>query len=104
MPKSNANSKVVVRQEKKLLFNAPEVSYFIACLVMVNQLRGLARGFECGEIAKGSFMENANAVLSHLTETVAATERFDILLPVMGYGQFSPFGVGSTGGTTISKG
>ena len=32
MAKSNAKSKVVVRQEKKLLLNAPEVSYFIACL------------------------------------------------------------------------
>jgi hypothetical protein len=90
MPKSKANSKVVVGQEK-LLFNAPEVSYFIACLVMVNQLRGLARACESGEIPKGAFMGKANEVLSRLTETVAATEQFDIVLPVMDCGQFSPF-------------
>ena len=62
--KPKAKSKSVVGQEKKLLFNAPEVSYFIACLIMVNQLRGLANACESGEIAKGAFMEKANEVLS----------------------------------------
>ena len=68
-----------------------DVSFFIACLVMVKQLRGLARAFQNGEIAKGAFMEKSNVVLAQLTDTVVATERFDVVLPVMGYGQFCPF-------------
>ncbi len=91
MPKSTAKSKFVVELDKKFLLNAPEVSFFIAALVMINQLRGLDRALKVGEIGKGTFMEKADAILAKLTETVAATERFDIVLPVMGYGQFSPF-------------
>jgi len=36
-------------------------------------------------------MEKSNVVLAQLTDTVVATERFDVVLPVMGYGQFCPF-------------
>jgi len=73
---------------------------------MVKQLRGLARAFQNGEIAKGAFMEKSNVVLAQLTDTVVATERFDVVLPVMGYvaSSLPSFGGGSTGGTTISKG
>jgi hypothetical protein len=58
---------------------------------MVNQLRGLERAFKGGEFNLSAFLDKSNAVLSQLTETVSATERFDIVLPVMDYGQFSPF-------------
>jgi len=58
---------------------------------MVNQLRGLERAFKGCEFNLSAFLDKSNAVLSQLTETVSATERFDIVLPVMDYGQFSPF-------------
>ena len=91
MPKTTTKSTAQVQQEKEVLLTEPEVSLFISCLVMVNQLRGLERAFKGGEFNLSAFLDKSNAVLSQLTETVSATERFDIVLPVMDYGQFSPF-------------
>jgi hypothetical protein len=89
MPKSTAKSRKVVGRDKFFLLNAPEASFFIAVSVMINQLRGLGSAFQTGKIAKGAFMLKFNTVLAGLTETVATTERFDIVMPVMDYGQFS---------------
>jgi hypothetical protein len=91
MPKTTTKSIGKVQQDRELLQNEPEVSLFISCLVMVNQLRGLERAFKGGEFNLSAFLDKSNAVLSQLTETVSATERFDIVFPVMDYGQFSPF-------------
>ena len=91
MPKTTTKSTTPVEQEKEILHSEPEVSLFISCLVMVNQLRGLERAFKAGEFNLSTFLDKSNAVLSQLTETVTATERFDIVSPVMDYGQFSPF-------------
>lgn len=87
-----ANSKPQSQEEKReqFLLQPPEVSLFIACLVMVNQLRGLERAFQEGDIEQKTFYEKAQAVLGQLAEAVAVTERFDIVLPVVGPGQFSP--------------
>ena len=78
-------------QKKEFLRNAPEVSLFIACLGLVNELRGLEAAFKHREFTIHVFRDKSNAVLAHLNETVAATERFDIVMPVMDHGQFSPF-------------
>ena len=91
MPKTAAKSKVEIEQKKEFLLNAREVSLFMACLGLVNELRGLEAAFIQCESTRPDFQDKANAVLAHLNETVDATERFDILMPVMGYGQFSPF-------------
>src|SRR5690242_2030891 len=91
MPKTTTKAPTQIQQEKEVLQSEPEVSLFISCLVMVNQLRGLERAFKGGEFNLSAFLDKSNAVLSQLTETVSATERFDIVLPVMDYGQFSPF-------------
>ena len=89
MSKFRAKSRFVVKQDKQFLLNAPEVSFFIAVSVTINQLRDLGHAFENRKIAKRAFMRKFNRVLAELTETVATTERFDIVLPVMDYGQFS---------------
>ena len=92
MPKTTTKSKVAaIGQDREVLASAPEVSVFIHCLVMVNQLRGLERAFKNREITRGAFLDKSNAVLGQFNEAVATTERFDIVLPVMDYGQFSPF-------------
>ena len=91
MHKTATKSKVGIEQDKEFLLNAPEVSLFIACLGLVNELRGLEAAFKRGESTRRDFQDRAKAVLAHLNETVDATERFDIVMPVMGYGQFSPF-------------
>ena len=91
MSKSTTKSKVGIEPDDEFLLKAPEVSLFVAAQGMVNQIRGLQHALKLGEIANGAFMEQADAVLVQLAKAVAATERFDIVLPVMGSGQFSPF-------------
>lgn len=91
MPKTTTKSGVGLRQDKEVLANAPEVSLFIHCLVMVNQLRALERGFKNGEIERSAFLDKSNAVLGQFSDAVTATERFDIVLPVVDYGEFSSF-------------
>ena len=91
MPKTTTKPTPGIERDREVLATAPEVSVFIQCLVMVNQLRALERGYKHAEIERGSFLDKSNAVLGQFNEVVAATERFDIVLPVMDYGQFSPF-------------
>ncbi len=82
---------IVIRRDKEFLLNAPEVSLFIVCLGLFNELRTLDFALKRGELNRHDFSEKAHAMLSHLNETAAATERFDIVMPVMGHGQYSPF-------------
>jgi len=63
----------------------------MACRGMVEQLRELAGAFNAEEISKRTFMARCKAVLTQLNHAADATERFDIVLPVMDYGRFSPF-------------
>ena len=84
-------AKLGAEQDNEVLFSAPEVSVFVAALALVNQVRDLDRALKGREIGKGAFMERASAVLAQLAKTVAATERFDIVLPVADSDQFSPF-------------
>ena len=58
---------------------------------MVNELRGLERAVEVQDIDQEAFEEKSKAVLDRLTEAARATQRFDVVLPVMRGGQFSPF-------------
>src|SRR5882672_6479340 len=90
MPKSTSKLKIRVAKEKDLL-RAPEISVFLACRAMVNELRGLALAFNAQEISKSAFMQSCKGILGQLNAAVDATERFDIVLPVMDYGRFSPF-------------
>ena len=90
MPKTTGQLKVrIVR--KSPLRDAPEVSVFMACRGMVEELRRLAGAFNSQAISKRVFMTKCKAVLSRLNEAATVTERFDILLPVIDYGRFSPF-------------
>jgi len=91
MPKATTKSNFGIEHDREVLVNAPEVTVFIHCLVMVNQLRGLERAFQNAEIERNAFLDKSNAVLTQFNEAVATTERFDIVFPVMDYGQFSPF-------------
>src|SRR6267154_1536196 len=91
MHKTTAKSNLGLEQDNEVLVNAPEVSVFIHCLVMANQLRGLERAFKKDEIDRNAFRDKSNAVLKQFNEAVAATEPFDIVMPVFEFGQFSPF-------------
>ena len=91
MPKSKLNAEPQVEKEKDFLPDAPEVSCFLSCQAAVNQLRGLSSAFEGGEISANPFLARFKAVLEQLGPMVAATERFDIVMPVLGEGQFSPY-------------
>ena len=91
MPKTTAKAKVLVRKGNEFLREAPEVSVFLVCLGLINQLRALEHSFSQGELRDRVFFDKFNALLAQLTSIVEATERFDIVVPVMDYGCFSPF-------------
>jgi len=74
---------------RDFLVNAPEVTVFMTCCAMVNELRALERAFRVGEIAESPFLERYGRVLGQLSGAVAATERFDLVLPVTEERQFS---------------
>jgi len=62
----------------------------MACLLLVNELRRLACAFQGGDINENTLLEKSSAVIGELNQSVAATEQFDIVLPVLGPGRFSP--------------
>jgi hypothetical protein len=90
MPQSATRGKPIA-QAKEFLLRAPEIAIFGVCCVMVDELRDLQRACNAGTLTMGVFLEKSNAVLSQFVETAAATERFGVVMPVIEYGQFSPF-------------
>jgi len=86
-----AGSKSRNEEERKFLLDPPEVAVFMACCIMVNELRGLERSLKVGELTQALFLERANELLTKLGRAAAGTERFDLVIPVLGHGQFSPF-------------
>ena len=91
MPKTKLKTSVKVERETGFLLEAPEVSIFLACLASINELRFLASGYESGELTRSDFSRESSLVVGELNELASATERFDIVSPVMEFGQFSPF-------------
>ncbi len=91
MPKTAVKTKVRVEQENDFLREAPEISIFLACLGIIDELRNLERAFRSSAMTDKAFFEAFNEILAQLTQAVEATERFDVLWPVMDYGKFSPF-------------
>jgi hypothetical protein len=91
MPKAKHKLKVPAEQGSDFLRNAPEVSVFMNCCVLVNEMRGLERAFESGEIIESALIQKSKDILAALTTAVRATERFNIVIPVTSFGEFSPF-------------
>ena len=91
MPKTKTKLKVPAVQDEKFLLEGPEVSIFLACLAAVNELRWLASAYECGELNRIAFSRESTSVVARLSELASATERFDIVCPVIEFGKFSPF-------------
>jgi len=90
MPKATQIKVRIIRGSNGLR-TAPEISVFIACRGMVDELRRLACAFNAQQMTKRLFMGKCKAVLASLHEAAEITERFDVVLPVVDYGQFSPF-------------
>jgi hypothetical protein len=91
MPKAKIKSKLAVQRDELFLIEGPEVSIFLACASRVDELRVLARDYECGELTRIAFSRRSTIVVAELCKLVAATERFDIVHPLMDFGKFSPF-------------
>jgi hypothetical protein len=91
MPKTAVKSKLGIEQDKGFLQDAPEVCIFLACFGMINELRHLELACKAGVMSDQSFFAQFNEILGQLASAVEATERFDVLWPVMDYGKFSPF-------------
>jgi len=80
-----------VERDQVFYLGAPEISVFVACCVMVNELRGLQRSLQTGDITQTAFQDKTKPILERLNEAADATQRFDVLFPVMASEQFSPF-------------
>jgi hypothetical protein len=91
MPKTAVKTKIQVEQDNEFLTTAPEVSIVLACLGMIDELRHLERSFKASAMSDQTFFEQFNEILGQLTRAAEATERFDVVWPVMDYGKFSPF-------------
>src|SRR5258708_21334229 len=91
MPKTKIKSKAKPELESQFLLEAPEVSIFLACVAAVNQLRALAAQYETGELSRVAFSRRSTVIVADLSELACASERFDIVCPVLEFGRFSPF-------------
>jgi hypothetical protein len=89
MPKAKHELNVLAQQGSDFLLNTPEIYVFMICSVLVDQMRGLECAFENGEIIESNWLEKAQVVLAILTKAVAATEQFNIVMPVTSCGGFS---------------
>ena len=58
---------------------------------MINELRGFERSLATGEISAAVFQERSKSLLIRLAEAAEATQRFDVVCPVMPEGRFSPY-------------
>lgn len=91
MPKTKTKTSFTVERRREFRLEAPEVSIFLACLSAVSELRCLANDYDRGELTRREFSQDSSAVVTRLNELASATERFDIVCPVMEFGSFSPF-------------
>lgn len=91
MPKTKVKSTPKLERKPDFLLEAPEVSIFLSCLAAINELRFLATAYDTGELTRGDFSQESSGLVTRLNELASATERFDIVCPVIEYGQFSPF-------------
>jgi hypothetical protein len=91
MPKTKTKAKVRREREEEFLLEAPEVSIFLACAAVVNELRSLAQSYESGDLTRFDFSRRSTSVVAELSELAMATERFDIVCPILEFGRFSPF-------------
>jgi hypothetical protein len=89
-PKSHA-SQCETEREQTFFLGAPEISVFVACCVMINELRGLRRSQQLGDVTETAFRQKTKSILERLSDAAEATHRFDIVFPVMAGGNFSPF-------------
>ena len=90
MPKVSSILNAVVETEREFLLHAPEVLLFSACLGIIQKVLTLERTFIARKINRAAFIRRINILFSQLMRTAEATERFDIVMPVADFGQFSP--------------
>jgi len=88
---TTTQTKLLVAQAKEFLQRAPEIAVFGVCCVMVDELRDLQRACNNGTLTMNGFLDKSNVVLGQFVQTAAAAERFGVVMPVIEYGQFSPF-------------
>jgi hypothetical protein len=91
MPKTKIKSKAKLELGTQFLAAAPEVSIFLACVAAVNKLRALATAYDAGQLTRVAFSRRSTGIVADLSELANATERFDIVCPVVEFGSFSPF-------------
>ena len=91
MPNLNAKPESQEERHREFLLDPPEVAVFMACCIIVNELRGLERALKTSEINEPVFIDKSQILIQKLAKAAAGTERFDLIMPVLDDGHFSPF-------------
>ena len=79
------------QKDPAFFLSAPEISVFVAVCVMINELRGLDGSLQSGEITLSVYQKRSKDLLTRLGEAAEATQRFDVVFPLIEPGRFSPF-------------
>jgi hypothetical protein len=82
MPNAKPKPKLPAEQEE-FLRNPPEIAVFMACCIVVNELRGWEEAFKAGEITQATFLEKSSALMPKLNKVASDSERFDVVMPVV---------------------
>lgn len=77
-------------EDHEFLLHAPEIFVFSSCFGLVRQLRIIEGLFKPGEAGRMFFARRIDSLLFDLTCAAQATNRFDLVMPVIERGRFSP--------------
>ena len=89
-PKLNP-PQIQAENETAFFLSAPEISVFVSCCVLINELHGLERSLQAGDISPACSQAKASSLLTRLRAAVEATQRFDVVCPIIESDHFSPF-------------
>lgn len=91
MPKTASKLESFAEAERDFRLRAPEISVWMACFGLTNELRTLDEKAALNLITSAQFSAGFNKILGQLREAADITHRFDIILPVQPNGTFSSF-------------
>jgi len=78
-----------IAKDRELRLHAPEIFIFSASLQRVREILSLVCALEAGKIDRPTFDAKIEPVMRGLCRVAEVTQRFEIVVPVTGYGQFS---------------
>ena len=91
MLEAKTKDNVMQEFDTEFLLNAPEIYIFSACRHIVEQVLAARGALNTGEMDTSRYGVRLTPLLAQLRGLGAATQRFDIVLPLISETAFSPF-------------